>query len=126
MKDLEPDAPGQPHELCVVVEAVSNDARLAEEIAALASRNLFYARLPGLKGTAGAAALMSDEVLVGEAGYRWTLNHVMEVADATELFTTSSMTVGKSNLTGQRDERRVDHSFQDHPLEKCGSGPYHV
>ena len=100
MKDLEPHAPSQPHELCVVVEAVSKDARTAEEIAALASRNLFYARLPGLKGTAGAAALMSDEVLVGEAGYRWTLNHVMEVADATELFTTSSMTVGANNSTG--------------------------
>ena len=100
MKDLEPHAPGRPHELCVVVEAVSKNAGTAEEIAALASRNLFYARLPGLKGTAGAAALMSDEVLVGEAGYRWTLNHVIEVADSLELFTGSSMTIGANNRTG--------------------------
>ena len=94
MKDLEPAAPARPHELCVVVEAISKDAGLAEEIAALASRNLFYARLPDLKGTAGAAALMSDEVLVGEAGYRWTLNHVIEVRHATELFTSRTMTIG--------------------------------
>ncbi|MDE0529895.1 MAG: acyclic terpene utilization AtuA family protein [Albidovulum sp.] len=96
MRDLEPFAPRVPHELCVVIEVISKDERMAEEIAALASRNLFYARLPGLKGTAGAAALMSDEVLVGEAGYRWTLNHVMEVRHATELFSTSSMTIGKN------------------------------
>ena len=96
MKDLEPLAPRAPHELCVVIEVVSKDERMAEEIAALASRNLFYARLPGLKGTAGAAALMSDEVLVGEAGYRWTLNHVMEVSNAAEFFSSKSMTIGKN------------------------------
>lgn len=94
MKEMEPHAPADPHELCVVVEAVSTDAALAEEIAALASRNLFYARLPGLKGTAGAAALMSDEVLVGEPGYEWTLNHVIEVSSSTELFRTKTMAIG--------------------------------
>ena len=93
MRELEPDAPEPPHELCVVVEAVSRDASLAEEIAALASRNLFYARLPGLKGTAGAAALMSDEVLVGEPGYEWTLNHVMEVGSSMEFCTSRSMII---------------------------------
>lgn len=94
MKDFEPAAPARPHELCVVVEAISRDADLAEEVAALASRNLFYARLPDLKGTAGAAALMSDEVLVGEAGFRWTLNHVIEVRHSAELFTSKTMTIG--------------------------------
>ena len=94
MKDFEPSAPARPHELCVVVEAISKDAGLAEEVAALASRNLFYARLPDLKGTAGAAALMSDEVLIGEAGYRWTLNHVLEVRHSSELFTSKTMTIG--------------------------------
>lgn len=98
MKEFEPAAPAQPHELCVVVEAISKDAALAEEIAALASRNLFYARLPDLKGTAGAAALMSDEVLVGEAGYRWTLNHVIEVRHAAELFRSRTMTIGAAAL----------------------------
>ncbi len=68
MQELEPRPPAQPHEVCVVVEVVSRDGGLAAEIAALAARNLFYARLPDVKGTAGAAALMSDEVLVGERG----------------------------------------------------------
>ena len=98
MQDLEPAAPSRPHELCVVVEAISEDAELAEEIATLASRNLFYARLPDLKGTAGAAALMSDEVLIGEAGYRWTLNHVIEVRHPAELFTSKSMTIGATTV----------------------------
>ncbi len=100
MRDLERNAPSQPHELCVVVEAVSKDAGLAQEIAALASRNLFYARLPGLKGTAGAAALMSDEVLIGEPGYQWTLNHAMEVSHSMELFRSKSFTVGKGDAPG--------------------------
>lgn len=102
MRELEPVPPVRPHELCVVVEAVSEDAEMAAEIAALASRNLFYARLPGLKGTAGAAALMSDEVLVGEPGYRWTLHHVMEVEDATELFRTRFMTIGATEAEETR------------------------
>ena len=85
MKELDPNPPVAPHELGVVVEAVHPDGKMAEEIAALAARNLFYARLPGTKGTAGAAALMSDEILVGEPGYEWTLNHVIEVEDMMEL-----------------------------------------
>lgn len=85
MQELDPDPPAGPHELGIVVEAVHDDPRLAEEIAALAARNLFYARLPGTKGTAGAAAMMSDEILVGEAGYEWTLNHTIEVGDVMEL-----------------------------------------
>lgn len=46
----------------------------------------FYARLPDVKGTAGTAAIMSDEVLHARAAYEWTLNHVIEVADPRELF----------------------------------------
>ena len=86
MQELEPRPQMQPHELGIVVETVCKDAKLAAEICALAARNLFYARLPEVKGTAGAAALMSDEILVGEPGYEWTLNHVIPVADPLELF----------------------------------------
>ncbi len=85
MKELDPDPPAASHELGIVVEAVHDDARIAEEIAALAARNLFYARLSGTKGTVGAAALMSDEILIREPGYEWTLNHVIEVEDVMEL-----------------------------------------
>ncbi|MBR0680428.1 DUF1446 domain-containing protein [Roseomonas eburnea] len=93
MGPMDPTAPTQPHEIGVVVETLCQDGRRGEEICALAARNLFYARLPEVKGTAGAAALMSDEVLTGKPGYEWTLNHVMPVKEASELFRTRLLTV---------------------------------
>ncbi len=93
MGRLEPSPPERAHELGIVVEVVCQDGRKGEEICALASRNLFYARLAEVKGTAGAAALMADEVLVGKPGYEWTLNHVTPVKDPSELFRTSITTV---------------------------------
>ncbi len=88
MGELEAAPPAHPHELGIVVETVCRDAGKAEEVCALAARNLFYARLPEVKGTAGAAALMADEILVGKPGYEWTLNHVIPVRDACDLFRT--------------------------------------
>ncbi len=99
MKELDPAPELAPHELGVVVEAIHAEPRKAEEICALAARNLFYARLPETKGTAGAAALMSDEILIGEPGFEWTLNHVIEVADPLELFRSRFTTVGAERLT---------------------------
>ncbi|MBL8690758.1 MAG: acyclic terpene utilization AtuA family protein [Rhodospirillaceae bacterium] len=86
MEELDPAPDLKPHELGIVVEAIDKDPARAQEICALAARNLFYARLPEVKGTAGTAALMSDEILIGEPGYEWTLNHVIEVKTAMELF----------------------------------------
>lgn len=74
------------HELCVVVEGVAPTAEKAHEITAMGSRQMFYARLPNVKGTAGTAALMSDEVLRARPAYEWTLNHVIAVQDPSELF----------------------------------------
>ena len=96
MGALEPTPPSRAHELGIVAEVVCQDARKAEEICALAARNLFYARLAEVKGTAGAAALMADEVLVGKPGYEWTLNHVTPVKDPSELFRTAFHTVDGS------------------------------
>jgi hypothetical protein len=93
MGPLEPTPPLRPHELGIVVETVCLDGQRAEEICALAARNLFYARLAEVKGTAGAAALMADEVLIGKPGYEWTLNHVLPVDDPMSLFTTQFHTV---------------------------------
>ncbi len=86
MEELDPAPELQPHELGIVVEVVAKEGGRAHEICALAARNLFYARLPEVKGTAGTAALMSDEILIGEPGYEWTLNHVIEVKSPMELF----------------------------------------
>lgn len=86
MGPWEPQAPITSQELCLVVEAVADRWEDAEIICALGTRNLFYARLPEVKGTAGTAALMMDEVLRGKPGYDWTLNHVIGVQDPLEFF----------------------------------------
>jgi len=82
------------HELCIVVESVAPRFEDAEVICALGTRNLFYARLPEVKGTAGTAALMMDEVLRGKPGYEWTVNHVLPLADPLELCTVKLEVVG--------------------------------
>jgi hypothetical protein len=83
---LEPlrDKPG--HELCIVVQGVAPTKAMAEEVCMTASRQMFYARLPNVKGTAGGVAFLLDEVLPASAAYRWTLNHTMRVDDPLELF----------------------------------------
>lgn len=84
------------HELCVVVEAVAPGAVQAEEITMMAARQMFYARLDNVKGTAGTAALMSDEVLTARPAYRWTVNHLLPVGDPAELFSLHLVTVGEA------------------------------
>lgn len=81
------------HELCVIVEGVAPDRRTAAELTAMGARQMFYARLPGVKGTAGTAALMSDEVLYARPAYEWTINHVLPVQDPSELFRLHLVTV---------------------------------
>jgi acyclic terpene utilization AtuA family protein len=83
------------HELCLVVEAVAPRWEDAEVICALGTRNLFYARLPEVRGTAGTAALMMDEVLRGKPGYEWTVNHVLPLSDPLELVKVKLETVGR-------------------------------
>lgn len=88
MGDLEPlrDRPG--HELCVMVQGVAPTRAMAEELTMIGLRQMFYARLPNVKGTAGSVAFPLDEVLHASAAYRWTLNHTLEVRDPMELFPT--------------------------------------
>lgn len=81
------------HELCVVVEGVAPELRAAQELTAMGARQMFYARLPNVKGTAGTAALMSDEVLTARPAYEWTLNHIIPVADPGEFFRVELTTV---------------------------------
>ncbi|MFS8581845.1 MAG: acyclic terpene utilization AtuA family protein [Limnochordales bacterium] len=94
MGEMEPVKEIRSHELCVVVEGVAPTMDEAMELTNLAGRNFLYARIPGHRGTAGAAAFMSDEVLPSRGAYRWTLNHVIEVDHPLELFRTEYETVG--------------------------------
>jgi hypothetical protein len=59
----------------------------------IGSRQIFYARLPEVKGTAGTAAFIVDGVLPAPAAYMWTLNHVLPVNDPMELFAVNMTTI---------------------------------
>lgn len=94
MGDLEPlrDQPG--HELCILVQGVAPTREMAEEVTLIGLRQMFYARLADVKGTAGSVAFPLDEVLHASGAYRWTLNHTVAVEDGMELFPTHLVEIG--------------------------------
>ena len=94
MGAMEPEMHRQPHELCVMVQGVAPTKEMAEEVCMTGTRQMFYARLPEVKGTAGSVAFALDEVLPASAAYRWTLNHTVGVDDPLELFPCRVVTIG--------------------------------
>jgi hypothetical protein len=82
------------HELCLVVQAVAPTRELAEEVCLTGTRQLFYARLPNVKGTAGSVAFVLDEVMPASAAYRWSVNHTVAVDHPLELFPLHMTEVG--------------------------------
>jgi hypothetical protein len=93
MGDLEPiKTPA--HELCIVVQSVAPSAEMAEEVCMTGTRQMFYARLPDVKGTAGGVAFLLDEVMRASPAYRWTINHTLAVDDPLELFPLAVQSVG--------------------------------
>ena len=86
MGELEPLRDRPSHELCIVVQGVAPTREMAEEVCMIGTRQMFYARLPDVKGTAGGVAFALDEVMPASPAYRWTLNHTMRVDDPLELF----------------------------------------
>jgi hypothetical protein len=94
MGDLEPKIDEAAHELCVVVQGIAPTREMAEELTLIGTRQMFYARLPDVKGTAGSVAFLFDEVLPASPGYLWTLNHTLAVDDPLELFPRFHETVG--------------------------------
>ncbi|MGI9952072.1 acyclic terpene utilization AtuA family protein [Moorellaceae bacterium AZ2] len=95
MGELEPVKEIRSHELCVVVEGIAPTKGMAEEVAMIGTRQMFYARLPEVKGTAGGAAFIVDEVLPASPAYRWTINHTLALNDPLELFPTFITEAGK-------------------------------
>ncbi len=95
MGDLEPMKETKSHELLLVVEGVSKDKKVAEEVTLVGTRQIFYARLPEVKGTAGTAAFILDEVFEVSPAYTWTMNHVVPVDDPLELFPIKMIEIGK-------------------------------
>lgn len=86
MGDLEPVKEIRSHELCIIVEGVAPTKKVAEEVTLIGSRQIFYARLPEVKGTAGTAAFLIDGVLPAPPAYEWTVNHIVPVDDPMEFF----------------------------------------
>ncbi|MBP8298282.1 MAG: acyclic terpene utilization AtuA family protein, partial [Burkholderiales bacterium] len=72
MGELEPLRDQPSHELCILVQGVAPTAEMAEEVCITGTRQMFYARLPDVKGSAGGVAFALDEVLRASPAYRWT------------------------------------------------------
>ncbi|HHW31869.1 MAG TPA: DUF1446 domain-containing protein [Clostridiaceae bacterium] len=94
MGDMEPIKEIKSHELGIVVEGIAPTKEMAEELTMIGTRQIFYARLPEVKGTAGGAAFIVDEVLPAKPAYMWTMNHVVAVEDPMELFKVNIIEVG--------------------------------
>ena len=93
MGDWEP-TPVAGHEVGLVVEAVAPTVAMAEHVCMTATRQLFYARLPEVKGTAGSTAFLFDEVIKARPACAWTIDHIMPVDDPLELFPTHVIQAG--------------------------------
>jgi hypothetical protein len=94
MGDMEPMRGRPGHELLVVVQGVAPTREMAEEVAITGTRQLFYARLPDVKGTAGGVSFIFDEVLPASAAHVWTVNHTMAVENPLDLFPTHTAMIG--------------------------------
>lgn len=94
MGDLEPLIGKPGHELCIIVQGIAPTKALAEEVCMAGSRQMFYARLPEVKGTAGGVAFIFDEVLPASPAYRWTVNHTVRLDDPMEVFPTYLVEAG--------------------------------
>jgi hypothetical protein len=100
MGPWEPQTTITAHEVGIVIEAVAPTLDQAMDIAALAQRNIFFARFPGARGTGGVAALPFDEILPARPGYTWTINHLLPLEDPLELFPIRYVEVGAGALAG--------------------------
>jgi len=94
MGELEPLKHRPAHELCILVQGVAPTAAMAEEVCMIGTRQMFYARLPDVKGSAGSVAFALDEVLRASPAYRWTLNHTLRCEHPLELFPTHVTSAG--------------------------------
>jgi len=94
MGELEPLRDRPAHELCILVQGVAPTANMAEEVCLIGTRQMFYARLPDVKGSAGSVAFALDEVLRASPACRWTLNHTLRCRDPLELFPTHMTAAG--------------------------------
>ena len=81
-RELSP-TPG--HEVAVLAEAIAPDEATARQVAKLVKYGSLRVHYDGKVGTAGGAALPGDEVLSpDQEAYRWTIDHLVQLADPLE------------------------------------------
>jgi len=113
---MEPTPARAPLEVGIVVEVTCDDARGAETIAPHRGEEPLLRRLPDVKGTAGTAAIMSDEVLLHAApGLRVDAQPRVEVMNPRELSAPGSRPSEPENRRPDHEARRarVDHPQQE-------------
>jgi hypothetical protein len=83
MREYEPVAHTQTHEVAIVIEVVSDDIDLATSVAKCAKFRFFYMSYPGqMNSSGGSVALITDEPLYPKNKcYRWTIDHLLELDD---------------------------------------------
>lgn len=93
MGSLEP-ARSRAHEVGIVIETLAPTQAEANSAALLAKRLLFSAKFPSQKQTGGSIVSMIDEFVECGRSYRWTVNHVIGVVDASAPFRTETRRLG--------------------------------
>lgn len=83
IKNYEPIENSNSHEICIVIEAISKDQKVADSVAKCAKQRLFYMSYPGQKNSAGGSvALLTDEPLKPDnACCKWTVDHLLTLKD---------------------------------------------
>jgi hypothetical protein len=86
MGELEPVKKSLAHEICIVTEVVAKSQEIADLVARFTLYRLLFPTFAGQKATAGGIAMLRDEVLQGQPSYRWTVDHLLPIADPLALF----------------------------------------
>jgi hypothetical protein len=83
MKELEPQKKSTSNELCIVIEAISDDEDLCTTVVKCAKFRFFYMSYPGqMNSSGGAVALLTDEPLYPKNScYKWTIDHLLTLSD---------------------------------------------
>jgi len=83
MREYEPVAHTQAHEVAIVIEVVAQDIELAASVAKCAKFRFFYMSYPGqMNSSGGSVALITDEPLYPKNKcYRWTIDHLLALDD---------------------------------------------
>jgi len=83
MQQLEPKKIINAHELCIVIEAISDDEELCTMVVKCAKFRFFYMSYPGqMNSSGGAVALLTDEPLYPKNNcYQWTIDHLLTLSD---------------------------------------------